>query len=68
MTREDILNQDYLSAKDIKKLVPEWGVNSIAKFVTQVQEDMKERKLFIPQSKSKLVLTRLVMQKLGLKK
>lgn len=68
MKREEILNLDYISAKELKILVPSWGVNSIAKFINEVQADMKEKKLYIPSSKSKLVLTSLVCKKLGIKK
>ena len=68
MKREEILNLDYISAKELKMLVPGWGINSIAKFINEVQADMKEKRLYIPTSKSKLVLTSLVCKKLGIKR
>lgn len=63
-TKEQILNQEYLTAKDIKTLIPEWGINAIRKFMDLILEEMEEKNYYIIKTKQKLVATELVRKKL----
>lgn len=64
-TREEILNQDYMSAKDLKVIIPSLGINKCVEYIKIIQEEMKEKGYFIPQTKEYLVLTKLVRKKFG---
>ena len=65
-TREEILNQDYMSAKDLKKLIPSLGINKCVQYIKMFREEMKEKNLFIPETKEYLALTKIVRRKLGI--
>ena len=65
-TREDVLKQDYMSAKDLKIIIPSLGVNKCTKYIKEVQEEMKLKNLFIPETKEYLALTKLVRKKFGI--
>lgn len=64
-TREEILNQDYMSAKDLKIIIPNLGVNKCVEYIRMIQGEMKEKGYFIPQTKEYLALTKLVKKKFG---
>ena len=66
-TKEEILSQLYISAKDIQVLIPGLNINKCRELVDEIQEEMKEKKLYIPPStKPKRALTKLVRKKLGI--
>ena len=66
-TKEEVLNQLYVSAKDIKTLIPGLNINKCRDLIDEIQEEMKEKKLYIPPStKPKRALTKLVRKKLGI--
>ena len=65
-TKEEVLEQIYMSAKDLKILIPNLGVNKCVEYIKDVQEEMKEKNYFIPRTKEKLALTKLVKKKFGI--
>ena len=65
-TREEILNQDYMSAKDLKILIPSLGINKCVEYIKMVQEDMKNKNYFIPETKEYLALTKLIRKRFGI--
>jgi len=65
-TREEILQQDYISAKDLKILIPNLGVNKCTKYIKMFQDEMREKKLFIPETKEYLALTKIARKRLGI--
>lgn len=65
-TKEEILNQLYITAQDLKILIPKLGINKCREFIDKIQEEMKEKNYFIPDSKPKLALTKLVKKRFGL--
>lgn len=65
-TKEEIFEQSYISAKDLKALIPSLGINKCVKYISDVQEEMKEKGFFVPQTKEKLALTKLVRKKFGI--
>lgn len=65
-TKEEIFEQSYISAKDLKMLIPSLGINRCVKYINDVQEEMKEKGFFVPETKEKLALTKLVRKKFGI--
>lgn len=65
-TKEEILNQLYVSAQDIKILMPSVSINVCRQYVDLIREEMKQDGLFIPGTKPRLALTKLVKKRLGI--
>ena len=65
-TKEEILNQTYLSAADLKVLIPTLGVNKCVKYIKDIRVEMEEKGYFIPETKPYLALTKLVKKKFGI--
>jgi len=65
-TKEEILNQPYITAKDLKILIPNLGINKCVEYIKMIQEEMKEKNYFVPQTKQYLALTKLVRKKFGI--
>lgn len=64
--KEEILNKPYMSAEDLKSLMPEIGIQKCREYIKDVREEMLNQKLTVPQGKTKLALTKLVRKKFGL--
>lgn len=64
-TKEEILNQLYITAEDLMILIPTLKYNSSLKYIKEIQEEMEKKKLFIPTSKNKLALTKIAKKKFG---
>lgn len=66
-TKEEVLNQLYLSAKDIQILIPGLNIVKCRELIDEIQHDMTEKKLYVPPStKPRRALTKLVRKKLGI--
>lgn len=65
-TREEILQQDYMSAKDLKIIIPSLGINKCVEYIKMIQQEAREKGYFIPQTKEYLALTKLVKKKFGI--
>lgn len=65
-TKEEIFNQIYMNAKDLKILIPSLGINKCVEYIKDVQKEMKEKGYFVPETKQYLALTKLVKKKFGL--
>lgn len=63
---EDILKQPYMSARDLKIIIPGLGINKCTEYIKKVQEEMKEKGFFVPETKEYLALTKLVRKKFGI--
>lgn len=66
MSKDEILKKVYMSPKDLKDLMPSVGIDNCRKYINEVREEMKEKGYLIPEGKTKLALTKLVVKKLGL--
>ena len=64
-TKEEILNQVYMSAKDLKILIPTLGTNKCRRYIKELNQEMIEKKCFIPETKEYLALTKMVRKKFG---
>lgn len=60
--------KEYLTVKDIQKLVPGWGYISALKYADKILERMRKENYFIPNTKQKLVLSWMVYEDLGIKR
>ena len=65
-TKEEILEQVYLSPQDIKKLVPSLGIDLCRQFIDQARAEMSEKGYFVPESKPKIALTKIVKKMMGI--
>lgn len=65
-TNDEILNQLYISASDLQILIQPMGRTTAIKYIKEIQEEMKEKGLFIPNTKTKLALTKLVRKRFGI--
>lgn len=65
-TKEEILNQLYLSPQDLKLLVPSLGLDLCRDFIDETRKEMQEKNYFVPMTKPKLALTKIVKKKLGI--
>ena len=63
---EKILKQKYLSANDIMVIIPSMCRSRALKLIAEIQEDMRLKGYYVPETKTKLALTKLVTKKLGL--
>lgn len=66
-TSGEILEQLYISPQDLKILVPTLGKNYCVKVVKEIREEMKAKKIFVPQSKPLLAQTNLIKKRFGIK-
>lgn len=65
-TKDEILDQLYISAQDLKILIPKLGINKCREFIDEIQQEMKDKNYYVPDGKPKLALTKLAKKKFGL--
>ncbi len=64
-TQEEILNQLYISAEDLRILIPTMGKVKAIQTINDIQKEMKEKGYLVPETKVHLALTKLVRKKYG---
>lgn len=64
-TKEQILDQMYMSAEDLKTLIPSMGIGNCTNVIKEIMQEMEEKKLFVPKTKKYLALTKMVRKKFG---
>lgn len=65
-TKEEILNQVYMSVRDLKTLIPELGINKCTEYIKEIVEEMKSKGYLVPETKKYLALTKLVRKRFGI--
>ena len=65
-TNEEILNQLYISASDLQILIPLMCRTTAIKHINDIQQEMKDKGLYIPHTRTKLALTKLVRKRFGI--
>ena len=65
-TKEQVLNQAYITAKDLKILIPSLGINKCIEYIKILQNEMKEKGYFVPETTPYLALTKLARKKFGI--
>lgn len=66
MEEKEILNQSYITAKDLMIIIPKLSYVRALKYIDDFREEMKEKGYFVPEGKTKVALTKLVKKKFGL--
>ncbi len=64
-TKEEILNQLYITAEDLMILIPEIKYQRALGYINEIQKEMQEKNYFIPISQKKVALTKLIRKKFG---
>lgn len=64
--KDMILDKLYLSPQDLKELVPSLGIDLCRKFIDEARKEMQEKNYFVPQTKPKLALTKIVKKMIGI--
>lgn len=65
-TKEEILEQLYISPQDLKILIPTMGIGNCLNCIKEVRAIMKEKNYYVPQTKPMLALTKIVRKELGI--
>lgn len=65
-TKEEILEQSYISPQDLKLLMPTVGMENCRQMIALIREEMQEKGFFVPQTTPRLALTKLVRKKFGI--
>lgn len=63
-TKEEILEQLYISAYDLQLLIP-MSYSTALEYIKKKQKEMEEKKLFVPPGKTKLALLKLIRKECG---
>ncbi len=63
---EEILQQQYVTATDLMIIIPKLNYNRALIFINEMREEMKQKGYFVPNSKTKVALTKLFKKKFGL--
>lgn len=64
-TKEEILDQLYLSADDLNVLIPEITYATALKYIKEIREEMEEKGYYLPHGKTKIALTKIIRKKFG---
>lgn len=67
MTKEEVLNSQYISAKELKILMPQIGINGCRNIIVEAREKMVEKGYYIPKGKTLIALTSEVKKMLGIR-
>lgn len=66
MTEKNILNQSYITAKDLMIIIPKLSYIRALQYIEDIRNEMKEKHYFVPEGRTKVALTKLVKKKFGL--
>lgn len=66
LTANELLDQYYLSAKDLTVIIPNLKIEKARIYISEIQKEMKDKGIFVPETRTKVALTKLVKKKFGL--
>ena len=66
-TKEEVLNSEYLSAKELRILMPQKSLETCRSIIYQVREIMESKRMFCPPGKPYIALTNEVKKYLGIR-
>ena len=61
-----VLNQYYLSAYDLTIIIPNLKIERARIYIQEAQKEMEKKGIFIPKSRPKVALTKIIKRKFGL--
>lgn len=65
-TPEEILKQQYVTASDLRIIIPKLGYTKALSYIEDMREEMQQKGYFVPNGKTKVALTKLFKKKFGL--
>lgn len=66
-TNKEILEQQYLTANDIQKIIPTMTYANALEYIKRIRSKMEEANCWIPNGKTLVALTWMVKKDLGIK-
>ncbi len=60
-----IVEQDYLTARDLMKIIPKLSYIKALEYIDNAREEMKNKGYFVPDGKTKVALTKIIRKKFG---
>ena len=66
MEEKEILNQSYITARDLMEIIPKLSYKRALKYIEDFRIEMKDKGYFVPEGRTKVALTKLVKKKFGL--
>ena len=60
-----IIEQDYLTARDLMKIIPKLSYIKELKYIDNAREEMKNKGYFVPDGRTKVALTKIIRKKFG---
>ena len=58
-TNEEILKQQYITAKDMQQIIPSLNYLRALKYIDELRIEMKNKGYFVPEGRTKVALTKL---------
>jgi hypothetical protein len=65
-TSEEILKQQYITAKDMQQIIPSLNYLRALKYIDELRIEMKKKGYFVPEGRTKVALTKLFKKKFGI--
>ena len=65
MSVEELKNKDYLSAQDLMSLIPNLTYDNAIKYINVAREEMKKQNLYIPVTRPRVALTKIIRKTFG---
>lgn len=65
-TIDEILEQKYLSANDLRIIIPSLGYLKALEYIKTFRKEMESLGYFVPGGKKQIALTKLVRKRLGI--
>ena len=66
-TINDILEQQYLTAKDLTIIIPTMSYSAALEYIKKIREKMVEKNYYVPKGKTLIALTWMIKKDLGIK-
>ena len=66
-TNKEILEQQYLSAYDLQKIIPTMSYANALEYIKRIRLQIEEANCWIPKGKTKVALTWMIKKDLGIK-
>lgn len=57
--------KEYLTAEDLTNIIPGLSIIKARQYIREAQEEMREKNYFIPETKKKVALTKLLRKRFG---
>ncbi len=65
-TSEEILKQQFITAKDMQQIIPSLNYIRALKYIDELRIEMKNKGYFVPEGRTKVALTKLFKKKFGI--